>query len=144
MREALALARRAARSGEVPIGAVVVRAGEIIGEGFNLRETTGDPTTHAEVIAIREAAGGIGDWRLEDCTLYVTCEPCLMCSGAILWSRIPRVVYGCADPKAGAVRSLYRVLEDDRLNHQVEVTSGVLGDTCAELLKSFFRELRSR
>ena len=142
MREALALAASAAQQGEVPVGAVVVLNDQIIGRGANLRETSKDPTTHAEIIAIREAAEHIGDWRLEQSVMYVTLEPCPMCAGAIINARIPKVVYGCDDPKAGAVRTMYQLLEDPRLNHRAEVVSGMLADESAALLRDFFSKLR--
>jgi tRNA(adenine34) deaminase len=145
MREAIALAARAAAEGEVPIGCVVVdaRAGTVIGRGYNRRETDHDPTAHAEILALREAARARGHWRLTDTTLVVTLEPCPMCAGAIVNARVPRVVYGCDDPKAGAVRTLYAVCDDVRLNHRAAVRAGVLADECAELLRAFFRERRT-
>jgi tRNA(adenine34) deaminase len=145
MSEAISLARAAAGLGEVPIGCVVVHdaSGDIIGRGYNRRETDRDPTAHAEILAMREAARTLGHWRLLDCTLVVTLEPCPMCAGAIVNARVPRLVYGCDDPKAGAVRTLYQVCTDARLNHRVEVTAGVLADDCAELLRTFFREQRA-
>lgn len=142
MAAALEEARAAARRGEVPIGAVVVKDGEVIGRGHNLRETSNDPTTHAEMMAIREAAARIGHWRLLDTTLYVTLEPCVMCMGAIILARIPRLVFGPRDPRVGAVGSIYDLSRDDRFNHRVEVTEGVLAEECAELLSGFFRQLR--
>lgn len=144
MRQALAEAERAADEGEVPVGALLVRDGQIVARGRNARERTGDPTAHAEMIAIRAAAGPASPtcWRLEDATLYVTLEPCAMCMGAALQARIPRVVYGCADPKAGAAETLYRLGEDVRLNHRIQVTGGVLADDAANLLRSFFARLR--
>ncbi|TDO95020.1 tRNA(adenine34) deaminase [Halanaerobium saccharolyticum] len=144
MQMALAEARKAYHRAEVPIGAVVVCDDQVVGRGFNLREQTQDPTSHAEMIALREAAANEDSWRLEDCQLYVTLEPCPMCAGAILQSRIKRLVYGASDPKAGAVRSLYQLLDDNRFNHQVEVEAGVLEKESAQLLKDFFRELRLR
>lgn len=144
MHEALLLGADAAKNGEVPVGAVVVLDGKIIGRGANLRETTKDPTTHAEIIAIREAARCMGDWRLEKTSLYVTLEPCPMCAGAIINARIPRVVYGCDDPKAGALRTMYRMLEDTRLNHRAEVVAGVSREAAALLLTDFFSKLRKR
>jgi len=144
MQMALAEARKAYQRAEVPIGAVVVCNDQVVGRGFNLREQTQDPTSHAEMIALREAAANEASWRLEDCQLYVTLEPCPMCAGAILQSRIKRLVYGASDPKAGAVRSLYQLLDDNRFNHQVEVEAGVLEKESAQLLKDFFRELRQR
>jgi tRNA(adenine34) deaminase len=142
MTRALELAREAAEAGEVPVGAVIVRDGEVVGEGYNLTVTQADPTTHAEVVAIRRAAASLGDWRLLDCTLYVTLEPCAMCAGAIVLARIPRVVFGAIDPKAGMVGSLGNLLQDRRLNHRCEVTSGVLAEESGELLRAFFRERR--
>jgi tRNA(adenine34) deaminase len=143
MQAALAEAAKAEGKGEVPIGAVIVHDGQIIGSGHNLRETSNDPTTHAEMIAIREAAEAIGHWRLLDTTLYVTLEPCVMCMGAIILARIPRLVYACRDPKAGAVGSIYDFSQDERFNHKVEVTEGVLGDECSGLLSGFFKQLRA-
>jgi len=143
MRQALAEAEAAARLGEVPVGALVVRGGLIIGRGHNLRETSNDPTTHAEMLAIQEAAAHIGHWRLLDCTLYVTLEPCVMCMGAIILARIPRLVYGCRDPRVGAAGSIYDLANDDRFNHRVEVTEGVLQAECSSQLSEFFRELRA-
>jgi tRNA(adenine34) deaminase len=126
----------------VPIGAVVVRHGVVIAARHNERELTGDPTAHAEVLAVRDAAEVVGHWRLLDCTLYVTLEPCVMCAGALVNSRIGRVVYGATDPKAGAVQSLYQVCGDERLNHRPPVTAGVLADECGALLKAFFAARR--
>jgi tRNA(adenine34) deaminase len=142
MAEALALAREAAAAGEVPVGALVVRSGEIVGRGRNARERSQDPLAHAEMLAIAEAARRIGSWRLEDTTLYSSLEPCPMCAGAIVNARIPRVVYGCDDPKAGAARTLFTLLDDDRLNHRCEVVAGVYADQAAELLVTFFAKLR--
>ena len=144
MKMALAEARKAYQRKEVPIGAVVVCNDQVVGRGFNRREQTQDPTSHAEMIALREAAENEASWRLEDCQLYVTLEPCPMCAGAILQSRLKRLIYGASDPKAGAVRSLYQLLDDDRFNHQVEVEAGVMEKESAQLLKDFFRELRLR
>ena len=144
MHEALAEAATAARLAEVPIGAVVVHAGEIVGRGHNLRETSNEPTTHAEMIAIRQAAAALGSWRLLDCTLYVTLEPCVMCMGAIILARIPRLVFGCRDPRVGAVGSIYDFSRDDRFNHRVEVAEGVLEDECSDVLSGFFQGLRRR
>jgi len=131
--------------GEVPIGCVIVHdpTGEIIATGHNRREIDHDPTAHAEMIALRAAGQQRGHWRLIDCTLYVTLEPCPMCAGAIVNARIPRLVYGCADPKAGAVRTLYELCEDKRLNHRVQVTPGVMADACATLLTDFFKTQRA-
>ena len=139
MREALDLAEAARADGDVPVGAVVIDpAGEIIGRGRNTRERDGDPTGHAEVVAIREAAHTLGKWRLEGCTLVVTLEPCTMCAGAIVTSRLERLVFGAFDDKAGAVGSLWDVVRDRRLNHRPEVVSGVLADESATLLRAFF------
>jgi len=144
MRAALDEARAAATLGEVPVGAVVVSGGAIIGRGGNRRERAADPTAHAEILAIREAARAVGGWRLVDASLYVTQEPCPMCAGAIVNARVARLIYGCDNPKAGAVRTLYRLLEDPRLNHRVAVESGLLAEECGRLLTSFFEELRNR
>jgi tRNA(adenine34) deaminase len=144
MREALIEAKGAYDLGEVPVGAVVIVGGAVVGRGSNRRESAADPTAHAEMIAIREAAKARGDWRLEETCLYVTQEPCPMCAGAIVNARIPRVVYGCDNPKAGSVRTLYRLLEDSRLNHRVEVVRGVLGEECGTLLTTFFKQLREK
>lgn len=144
MRRALDLARQAAAIGEVPVGAVVyeTRTGRVLGEGYNRREIDHDPTAHAELIAIREAARAVGNWRLNDCTLVVTLEPCPMCAGLIVNARIGRLVYGATDPKAGATGSLMRLTEDPRLNHRVAPIAGVLADECSALLRDFFRRLR--
>jgi tRNA(adenine34) deaminase len=144
MQVAIEEAEKARKIGEVPIGAVVVRNGEIIGRGHNLRETAKDPTLHAEMIAIRQAAERLGGWRLIGCSLYVTLEPCPMCAGAIVQSRIEKVVYGAADPKAGCAGTLMNLLEDERFNHQAEVIPGVMAEQCGSLLTQFFRELRER
>jgi tRNA(adenine34) deaminase len=129
--------------GEVPIGAVVVLDGVIIGRGHNRRETSDDPTAHAEMLAIRQAAEVIGHWRLLETTLYVTLEPCVMCMGAIILARIPRLVYACRDPRAGAAGSIYDFSQDERFNHRVAVTEGVFGAECSDLLSGFFKELRT-
>ncbi|WP_445152464.1 tRNA adenosine(34) deaminase TadA [Baekduia sp. Peel2402] len=143
MGAALQEARAALAHDDVPIGAVVVSdAGEIIGAGHNERELREDPTAHAEVLALRAAAAALGTWRVLDATLYVTLEPCTMCAGAIVLSRIPRVVYATPDPKAGAVDSILSILSDPRLNHRPEVTSGILATEAADLLRSFFRARR--
>ncbi|WP_066723818.1 tRNA adenosine(34) deaminase TadA [Desulfuromonas sp. DDH964] len=144
MHEALVEAAAARRLGEVPIGAVVVQDGRIIARGHNLRETSNDPTTHAEMVAIRQAAARLDSWRLLDCTLYVTLEPCVMCMGAIILARIPRLVYGCRDPRVGAAGSIYDLSSDERFNHRVSVTEGVLGAECSATLSEFFRELREK
>ena len=144
MRVAIKEARQAQLLGEVPIGAVVVHDGQIIGRGHNMREKFQDVTYHAEMLAIMEACTTLGSWRLEDCDLYVTLEPCIMCSGAIVNARIKNVYYGAKDPKAGAVDSLYHLLNDQRLNHQVHVESGILGAECGQMLKDFFRAIREK
>lgn len=144
MRKALAEAKEAAAKGEVPVGAVVVRAGEIIGRGHNLRETLADSSAHAEILALREAARKTGDWRLPDCTLYVTIEPCPMCAGALVQFRVARLVYGARDPKAGAVDSVVDLVRNPHFNHRVEVTSGVLEEECRALIQEFFRGLREK
>ena len=144
MLEALEEAKKAAALGEVPIGAVIVYKNEIIARAHNLRETTQNALTHAESMAIQEACKKIGSWRLEETTLYVTLEPCPMCAGAILQSRIPRVVYGARDIKAGCVDSLYRLLNDARFNHECEVTEGILVDECGQILTDFFKAIRER
>jgi len=145
MREAIAEARLALAAGEVPIGAVVWHepSGRIVGRGHNRRENDQDPTGHAEIVAMRQAAQALGSWRLEDCALAVTLEPCPMCAGAIVNARLPRVIFGCADPKAGAVRTLYRLCDDERLNHRAAVEEGVLAQECAALLRDFFRVQRA-
>lgn len=142
MKEALLEAKKAEVLGEVPIGAVIVKDGTIIAKGHNLRETLKDPTAHAEIIAIREASKRLGGWRLHGCTLYVTLEPCQMCAGALIQSRVDRVVYGAKDLKAGAAGSLLNLLNDERFNHQVSIESGVLEEESAHLLKIFFKNLR--
>ncbi len=142
MRVAIREARAALDEDEVPIGAVVVRDDQIVAAAHNQREQLRDPTAHAEMIAITQAATAIGDWRLERCTLYVTLEPCPMCAGAIVLARIPRVVYGASDPKAGAARTLFRLLSDPRLNHRAEVVPDVLDRECGELLTRFFAQKR--
>ncbi len=144
MRLALEEAARAATRGEVPVGALVVHGGEIIARAHNLRESAQDPTAHAELIAVRKAAARLGSWRLEGCTVYVTLEPCPMCAGLLVNARVPRVVWGAADPKAGAFRTLYRIGEDERLNHRIEDVGGVLEDECADVLRDFFRAIRQK
>jgi tRNA(adenine34) deaminase len=144
MRLAIEEAKLAADQGEVPVGAVIVHEGRIIGRGHNERELSQDPTTHAEMIAIREAAASLESWRLIDTTLYVTLEPCPMCAGALVNARVPRVVWGCSDPKAGATETLYTIGSDPRLNHRFECVSGVLGDECSALLSSFFAAIRAK
>ncbi|AUS84864.1 tRNA adenosine(34) deaminase TadA [Lysinibacillus capsici] len=144
MKQALEEAQQAALLGEVPIGAVLVYEGKIIARAHNLRETTQNATTHAELLVIQEACKKIGSWRLEDTTLYVTLEPCPMCAGAILQSRVPRVVYGARDQKAGCVDSLYHLLNDERFNHECDVTEGILAEECGQILTDFFKALRDR
>jgi len=144
MRHAVALAARAAVSGEVPVGAVLVRDGEILGEGWNRPIGDHDPSAHAEMIALRQAAQKVGNYRLPGATLYVTLEPCVMCAGAIVHARISRLVFGARDPKAGAVESVYDVIAKPRLNHVVEWSGGVLETECGDLLRAFFRERRQR
>jgi tRNA(adenine34) deaminase len=142
MQLALREAEAALAEDEVPIGAVIVHSGQVIASAHNQRETLRDPTAHAEMIAITQAAGALGSWRLEETTMYVTLEPCAMCAGAIVLARVPMVVYGATDPKAGAVASLYRLLEDGRLNHRAEVIGGVLAAPCGEILTRFFEQKR--
>jgi tRNA(adenine34) deaminase len=144
MRLALDEAHRAELHADVPVGAVVVRDGSVIAARHNERELTGDPTAHAEVLALRDAAAVVGHWRLDDCTLFVTLEPCAMCAGAIVNSRVGRVVFGATDPKAGAVRSLFEIADDPRLNHRAAVESGLLADESSALLKAFFAARRGR
>ena len=142
MLRALALAEQACKLEEVPIGAVIYCNGEVVGEGLNTKETTNDPTKHAEMNAISDAAARLGRWRLHDCTLVVTLEPCPMCAGAIVNARIDRVVFGACDQKSGACRTLYKIADDPRLNHRCEVIGGVLEDDCIALLQSFFKLCR--
>lgn len=144
MRYAIEEAKKAEEIGEVPIGAVMVYQGEVVGRGYNLREREQDPTAHAEMIAIKEASERLGSWRLIDCDLYVTLEPCPMCAGAIIQSRVRRVIFGTLDPKAGCAGSLMNLLEDSRFNHQTEVEVGVLQEECSELLTHFFRQIREK
>ena len=142
MRLALELAERCLEHDDVPIGAIVSRDGEVLAAAGNERELAGDPTAHAEILALRAAAGAVGSWRLDGCTLTVTLEPCAMCAGATVLARVDRVVFGAADPKAGFVGSLGDLVRDDRLNHRAEVTGGVLAEECGALLRTFFRERR--
>lgn len=142
MREALRLAREAEGAGEVPVGAVIVRAGQIVGQGRNSPIALTDPTAHAEMIALREAAATIGNYRLEGCTLYVTIEPCPMCAGALVHARVDRLVFGSRDLRFGGVRSKFQIADSPLLNHQVEVKEGVLGAECTELLQGFFAKRR--
>lgn len=144
MKAAMTQAKKAYALGEVPIGCVIVHEGKIIGRGYNRRNTDKNTLAHAEITAINKASRKIGDWRLEDCTLYVTLEPCQMCSGAIVQARIPEVVIGCMNPKAGCAGSILNILENDSFNHQVRVTRGVLEQQCSDMLTQFFKELRVR
>lgn len=144
MKEALKQAKKAYALGEVPIGCVIVHEGKIIGRGYNRRNTDKNTLAHAEITAINKASKVIGDWRLEECTLYVTLEPCQMCAGAIVQARIPEVVMGCMNPKAGCAGSILNILEMPQFNHQVKVTRGILEADCSQILKTFFEELRIR
>lgn len=144
MKEALKQAKKAYALGEVPIGCVIVHKGKIIGRGYNRRNTDKNTLAHAEITAINKASKVIGDWRLEECTLYVTLEPCQMCAGAIVQARIPEVVMGCMNPKAGCAGSILNILEMPQFNHQVKVTRGILEAECSQMLKTFFEELRIR
>ena len=144
MKEAIKQAGKAYALGEVPIGCVIVHEGQIIGRGYNRRNTDKNTLAHAEITAINKASKKIGDWRLEECTLYVTLEPCQMCAGAIVQARIPEVVMGCMNPKAGCAGSILNILEMPEFNHQVQVTRGVMEEACSEMLKTFFTELRIR
>lgn len=144
MKEALKQAKKAYALGEVPIGCVIVHEGKIIGRGYNRRNTDKNTLAHAEITAINKASKKIGDWRLEECTLYVTLEPCQMCAGAIVQARIPEVVMGCMNPKAGCAGSILNILDMPQFNHQVAATRGVLEQECSDMLKSFFTELRER
>ena len=139
---ALEEARAAAALGEVPVGCVIVSQGRVISRGHNLRESRSDPTAHAEIIALQEAARVLGSWRVTPATCYVTCEPCPMCAGALVNARVDRLVFGCADEKAGACTTLYEIVRDERLNHRLEVTVGVRDEECRRLLQDFFRRLR--
>lgn len=144
MEEALAEARKARELNEVPIGAVIVKDNIIIARGHNLTETTKDPTAHAEMIAIRKAANVLGGWRLLECEMYVTCEPCAMCAGAMVWARLSKVYIGTADPKAGACGSVFNILNEKQLNHNVEVHFGLMQEECANIMKEFFKRLRTK
>ena len=144
MQEALELARMAYDAGEVPVGAVIVKDGKVVGRGFNSTETDKDPTCHAEMKAIREAARNLGGWRLSGCSMYVTLEPCSMCAGAIVLARLDELWIGTLDPKSGACLSLANIPSDDRLNHRVELHVGILQQECSAILKEFFRELRNK
>jgi len=142
MKIAIEQAQIAEENGDVPIGAVIVYENQIIGKAYNQREQLQDPTAHAEIIALTQAAAFIESWRLHGCTMYVTLEPCPMCAGALVLARIDRLIYGCDDPKTGAVKSLYNIVTDERLNHTINVTSGVLAEECSSLLQHFFRRRR--
>ena len=142
MRAAIEAAKIAEENGDVPIGAVIVYKGQIIGRAYNQREQLADPTAHAEIIALTQAAAFLESWHLHDCTMYVTLEPCCMCAGALVLSRIDRLVYGCDDPKSGACGSLYNIVEDTRLNHRLKVTSGILAEDCGQQLQEFFEQKR--
>ncbi len=144
MKEAIRQAKKAYALGEVPIGCVIVYEDKIIGRGYNRRTIDGNTLAHAEMIAIKKACKKMGDWRLEDCTMYVTLEPCQMCSGALVQSRMKKVVIGCMNPKAGCAGSILNLLQVHKFNHQVEVAIGVLGEECSNLMKSFFKELREK
>jgi len=144
MNQAILLAKEAEKLGEVPIGAIIVRGDEVLGRGYNLREQTMDPTAHAEMIAIRNASQHLDAWRLLECRLYVTLEPCPMCAGAIVQSRIPQVIYGTTDPKAGCAGTLMNLLQEPRFNHRTEVIPNVLQEECSQLLTQFFRKLRNK
>lgn len=142
MRRALALAEEGASKGEVPVGAVLVKDGEIVAEGFNQPISSNDPTAHAEIVVLRQAGKKLGNYRLTDTTLFVTLEPCTMCAGSLVWSRVSRLVYGAKEPRTGAAGSIYDIPRDERLNHRLEVTEGVLADESAALLQDFFRSKR--
>ena len=142
MRIAIEAAKVAQENSDVPIGAVIVHENQIIAKAYNQREQLNDPTAHAEIIALTQAAAALESWRLEGCTIYVTLEPCPMCAGALVLARMDRLVYGCDDPKAGACKSLYNIVQDDRLNHRLEVTAGVLADECTMQLQNFFKKRR--
>jgi tRNA(adenine34) deaminase len=144
MKVAIEQAGIAEENGDVPIGAVIVYKEQIIGKAYNQREQLKDPTAHAEIIALTQAAAALDNWRLNGCTMYVTLEPCPMCAGALVLARMDRLVYGCDDPKTGAVKSLYNIVQDERLNHRLEVTSGVLANECAQLLQQFFLNRRGK
>ncbi len=143
MRVAIEAARVAEENGDVPIGAVIVHNNQIIAKAYNQREQLADPTAHAEIIALTQAAAALETWRLNGCTMYVTLEPCPMCAGALVLARIDRIVYGCDDPKTGAIKSLYNIVQDNRLNHRVEVTCGILADEYSRILQEFFEKRRT-
>lgn len=143
MKLAVEQAKIAEENGDVPIGAIIVYKNQIIGKAYNQRQQLADPTAHAEIIALTQAAAFLESWRLNGCTMYVTLEPCPMCAGALVLARIDRLVYGCDDPKTGAIKSLYNIVQDDRLNHKIEVASGVLAEDCSRQLQNFFQKRRS-
>jgi len=143
MQLAIESAKIAEENGDVPIGAIIVHNDTIIAKAYNQREQLQDPTAHAEIIALTQAAAALENWHLNGCTIYVTLEPCPMCAGALVLSRMDRLVYGCDDPKTGACKSLYNIVQDDRLNHRLEVTSGVLADECSQILQEFFERRRA-
>ena len=142
MRIAIEQAKTAEENGDIPIGVVIVYKNQIIAKAYNQREQLRDPTAHAEIIALTQAAAFVESWRLNGCTMYVTLEPCPMCAGALVLARVDRLVYGCDDPKAGACKSLYNIVQDERLNHRLEVTSGVLQEQCRQQLQEFFSQRR--
>jgi len=142
MKTAIEQAKIAEENGDVPIGAVIVYKNQIIGKAYNQREQLNDPTAHAEIIALTQAAAFMESWHLNGCTMYVTLEPCPMCAGALVLSRMDRLVFGCDDPKTGACKSLYNIVQDERLNHRLEVTSGILAEDCSKLLQDFFQRRR--
>jgi len=142
MQTAIGQAQIARDNGDVPIGAVIVKDNQLIAKAYNQRQQLQDPTAHAEIIALTQAAAAVGNWRLHNCTMYVTLEPCPMCAGALVLARIDRLVYGCDDPKTGACKSLYNIVQDERLNHRLEVTAGVLAKECKQLLQDFFEQKR--
>lgn len=144
MREAVRQAKKAAALNEVPIGCVIVHEGKIIGRGYNRRMTDHSVLAHAEIIAIKKACKKMGDWRLENCTIYITLEPCPMCAGAIVQARIPRAVIACMNPKAGCAGSVMNLLQEDGFNHQVEIEAGMMGEECSQMLKDFFKSLRKK
>lgn len=144
MQEAIEEAKKAAAMGEVPVGAVIVKSGEIIGRGHNLTETLKDPTAHAEIIAIRQAAANLGGWRLTDCCIFVTAEPCSMCAGAIVWARIQKLYIGTMDPKSGACGSVFNIPQEKQLNHFVKIETGLMQEECSRLMKDFFKQLRKK
>ena len=143
MKVAIEQAKIAEENGDVPIGAVIVHNDTVIAKAYNQREQLADPTAHAEIIALTQAAAALETWRLNGCTMYVTLEPCPMCAGALVLARIDRIVYGCDDPKTGAIKSLYNIVQDNRLNHRVEVTCGILADEYSRILQEFFKKRRT-